>query len=191
MRKILLVSIILVMLSLAVGCGRRETTSSKENEYTQNLMKQADAAVGFPEVTNFFERSQLKEIYELRDNPDLVCYWYTKNNMSGKWVYQGECIGYGIPYSTQLTQPDTLQRAALPALNISGEDKGYYEYYEQVLPQAEPNGLYSTGSTSATWILSVNDKGDIKPVYEEENVTVTQIKIEARRCEEWSLPSDY
>lgn len=44
----------------------------------------------------------LKEIYEMRDNPDLICYWYTKNDMSGKWVYQGECVGYVMPQEKRL-----------------------------------------------------------------------------------------
>lgn len=179
---------IILCLALA-GCGQRETASSKENEYTQDLMQQSSDAVGYPEVTNFFEKAQLKEIYELRDDPNLICHWYTMNNMTGKWVYQGKCIGYGIPYTTQFTQPETLQRAALPALNVNGDDKGWNEYFSETLPQADPNGLYSAPSTSATWILSVDQKGDISPIYVEQEIMVTQNKVEARLCED--LPDDY
>lgn len=152
-------------------------------------MQQSSDAVGYPEVTNFFEKAQLKEIYELRDDPNLICHWYTMNNMTGKWVYQGKCIGYGIPYTTQFTQPETLQRAALPALNVNGDDKGWNEYFSETLPQADPNGLYSAPSTSATWILSVDGKGDISPIYVEQEIMVTQNKVEARLCED--LPDDY
>lgn len=189
-----LISIILVVAMLAVcfcGC-QRETTSSRENAYTQTLMEQAALAVGYPDIVNFFERAQLKEIYEMRDDPSLVCYWYTKNDMTGKWIYQGTCIGYGIPYGTSITQTDTLQHAALPALSTYGEEKDYNNYYTEVLPQAEPNGLYTNGlSTSATWILSTDAKGNIAPTYVESEITVTQEKIPARLCEDWSIPSGY
>lgn len=181
----------MTVLVMSTGC-QRETTSSRENAYTQDLMEQASSVVGYPDITNFFERAQLKEIYELRDDPNLVCHWYTKNDMTGKWIYQGNCIGYGIPYGTSITQTDTVQRAALPALNINGEDKGFNDYFTEILPQAEPNGLYTNGlSTSATWILVADAEGNIKPTYVESEITVTQVKIDARLCEEWSIPSDY
>lgn len=191
-KKFLAIGIIgVLMASMLTGCGQRETASSKENSYTQDLMEQSSNIVGYPDVTNFFEKAQLKEIYELRDDPNLICYWYTKNDMTGKWIYQGTCIGYGIPYTTQFTQPDTMQRAALPVLDINGNDKGRNEYYTEVLPQADPNGLYSSASTSATWILTTDKDGNIKPTYVESEITVSQTKIDVRLCEDWSVPDNY
>ena len=191
-KKLLAVGVIgVLMSSMLVGCGQRETASSKENNYTQDLMEQSSNIVGYPDVTNFFEKAQLKEIYELRDDPNLICYWYTKNDMTGKWIYQGECIGYGIPYTTQFTQPDTMQRAALPVLDINGNDKGRNEYFTEVLPQADPNGLYSSASTSATWILTPDKDGNIKPTYVESEITVSQSKLDKRLYEDWSIPENY
>ena len=191
-KKLLAVGVIgVLMASMLVGCGQRETASSKENNYTQDLMEQSSNIVGYPDVTNFFEKEQLKEIYELRDDPNLICYWYTKNDMTGKWIYQGECIGYGIPYTTQFTQPDTMQRAALPVLDINGNDKGRNEYFTEVLPQADPNGLYSSASTSATWILTTDKDGNIKPTYVESDITVSQSKLDKRLCEDCSIPENY
>ena len=191
-KKLLAIGAIgVLMTSMLVGCGQRETASSKENNYTQDLMEQSSSIVGYPDITNFFEKAQLKEIYELRDDPNLICYWYTKNDMTGKWIYQGECIGYGIPYTTQFTQPDTMQRAALPVLDINGNDKGRNEYYTEVLPQADPNGLYSSASTSATWILKTDKDGNIKPTYVESEITVSQSKLDIRLCEDWSIPENY
>lgn len=190
-RKLVLVCLATLVIGSLAGCGKRETASSKENSYTQMLMEQSANAVGYPDVSNFFEKAQLKEIYELRDDPQLICYWYTKNDMNGKWIYQGKCVGYGIPYTTQFTQPETVQRAALPELNINGQDKGYNEYFTEILPQADPNGLYSSPSTSATWILSVDEEGNITPSYVESEITVTQNKMDARLCEDWSLTDDY
>ena len=105
-KKLLAVGIIgVLMASMLTGCGE-----TKENQYTKDLMSNAYDAVGFPDVSNYFERQQLKEIYELRDDPKLICYWYTKNDMTGKWIYQGECIGYGIPYTTSMTASESLQK---------------------------------------------------------------------------------
>ena len=112
-----------LMVSMLTGC----MNESNETRYTDELKDQISNMYGYPDVSNFFEYSQLKEIYEMRDNPNLVCYWYTKNDMSGKWVYQGTCIGYGIPYSASITAPESLQR-----LQYVGWER---------LPLAEPNGL--------------------------------------------------
>lgn len=162
----------LMMITLLAGC------MGKEAQYTTDLKNDIMEKIGLPDVDTYFEYSQLKEIYEIRDNPNLVCYWYTKNEYTGKWIYQGVCVGYGIPYGASITAPDAYQ--------YIGNGAGH-----SVLPMAEPNGLY-TGSvvTTATWILSSVD-GDIKPMYVESEIMVSQTKIDARLCEDWSLTPDY
>lgn len=160
-----------VVTGILTGC---DETTSREKAYTETLMSQANDAIGNPDIVNFFEKAQLKEIYEMRDDPNLVCYWYAVNNYTGKYIYEGECIGYGIPYSTSYTQPES--------------------YYTSggVVPQADPNALYSNGvTTSATWILALDEKGDVYPRYEEREIAVCQTKIPKRLCEEYSLPEDY
>ena len=170
-----IMAIFAMMICMLVGCGETE-----ENQYTKELMNQAYDAVGFPDVSNYFERAQLKEIYELRDDPNLICYWYTKNDMSGKWIYQGKCIGYGIPYTTSMTASESLQKIET---TVGAE--------WEIVPLAEPNGLYASPSTSATWILSVNEDGGITPIYVESEITVSQTKMAARLCEDWSLDESY
>lgn len=173
MKKFLCVALVFALMTCTLtGC-----TGTQETNYTGELMNQAYDTVGFPDISNYFERQQLKEIYELRDDPDLICYWYTANNMTGKWVYQGKCIGYGIPYTTSMTASESFQRSGL-----AGDWK--------VLPQAEPNGLYASPQTSATWILSLDKDGNITPIYVESEITVTQTKMAPERCEEWSLVED-
>ena len=141
-----------IMTCLITGCHE----STEETQYTDELKKQISDMYGFPDVSNFFEYSQLKEIYEMRDNPNLICYWYTKNDMTGKWIYQGTCIGYGIPYSASITAPESPQEAYAQGS------------YTNILPLAEPNGLYTDGhSNSATWILTTDAKGNITTTYVE------------------------
>lgn len=174
-KKLLVAGIIGILMASLIGCGE-----SEENQYTKDLMNNAYDAVGFPDVSNYFERQQLKEIYELRDDPKLICYWYTKNEMNGKWIYQGECIGYGIPYTTSMTASESLQKIQT---SVGAE--------WEIVPLAEPNGLYASPSTSATWILTTDKEGNITPTYVESEITVSQNKLDKRLCEDWSIPENY
>ena len=170
------VVVLAVALALSVSACYKE---SKESQYTNDIKNQMIEMYGFPNVNNFFEYSQLKVIYEMRDNPNLICYWYTKNDMSGKWIYQGTCIGYGIPYAASITSPESMQRWT-----------DAYDY--EKLPLSEPSGLYVDGlSTTATWILSTNGDGEIHPIYVESEITVSTYKMDSRLCEDWSIPDDY
>ena len=172
-QKLLAVGVIgVLMASMLVECT--ESTSSKENSYTEETKNQILDMYGMPNISNGYEYAQLKDIYELRDDPNLICYWYTKNDMSGKWVYQGTCIGYGIPYGASITSPEQ------------------YYYSGATLPLAEPNGLYTNGVTSsATWVLTTDKDGNVTPTYVESEITVTQSKMDERLCEDWSIPDNY
>ena len=171
-KKLLAIGVIgVLMASMLVGC---DSTSSQENTYTEQTKSQILDMHGMPNISNGYEYAQLKDIYELRDDPNLICYWYTKNDMSGKWVYQGTCIGYGIPYGASITSPEQ------------------YAYNGATLPLAEPNGLYTNGVTSsATWVLTTDKDGNITPIYVESEIAVTQSKMDIRLCEDWSIPENY
>lgn len=179
MKKFKIVAIVLcavLMVGLLAGCYDK----TSETKYTEELKNQIEDMYGFPNVTNFFEYSQLKEIYEMRDNPNLICYWYTKNEYTGKWIYQGTCIGYGIPYGAAITAPESSQ-------NVYANGS-----YHSILPLSEPNGLYTESVvTTATWILTTNSDGKIAPTYVESEISVTQIKMDAHLCEDWSIPDNY
>ena len=152
-----------LMTGILAGC----MYDSEETQYTNELKDQIQDSIGFPNITNFFEYSQLKKIYEMRDNPNLICYWYTKNEYTGKWIYQGTCIGYGIPYGAAITAPESSQEA-----------RGGGSYWN-IVPLAEPNGL------------TTNDSGEIAPTYVESEISVSQTKMDARLCENWSIPHNY
>ena len=171
-KKLLAIGAIgVLMASMLTGC---DSTSSQENIYTEQIKSQILDMHGMPNISNGYEYAQLKDIYELRDDPNLICYWYTKNDMSGKWVYQGTCIGYGIPYGASITSPEQCA------------------YNGATLPLAEPNGLYTNGVTSsATWVLTTDKDGNITPIYVESEITVAQSKMDIRLCEDWSIPDNY
>lgn len=68
--------------------------------------------------------------------------------------------GYPIPFGSQLTSPEYLK-------TNNGSRDGHDS---QALPQPEPDGLYRSGETSATWVLAINDDGFVIPEYHEEIV---------------------
>jgi len=186
MKKAISIWLVLIMvLSTLIlsGCAPSEeaTSTTKEKEYQEKLMSQANDKVGMPDITEFYEKKLAKEIYEKRDDSSLICYTYSQN-LNGKFVYVGECMGYGLPYSTQYTNPD----------KYLDDPNGTCDAGSVVIPQSDPNGLYSSGTADATWLMMVDEAtGENYIMYCEPNIIVTEHKIPARLIESWSLPSNY
>lgn len=150
----------LALTTMLSACGEvPQSAEQKQKEATNKLMADAEARVGMPRVTNFTEKRLANMILELRDQPNLSTYTYTID-MQGKAHCLGRSIGYGLPYTTQITNPQKIA--------WSSREGG-----AGVLPQAEPNGLYSSDSTSATWVLLVGPTGKPEPTYVESDITVS------------------
>lgn len=79
-------------------------------------------------------------------------------SMTGATRFHGPSLGYGIPADVSLTNPS---QPAYDAKHNNGE----------ILEQAEPNGLFSSKNTDGTWVLFLDDNGDITPIYTEHKVT--------------------
>jgi len=140
---------------------------------TEQLMSDMNAQIGMPEIINYYERKMAKEIFELRDDSRLITYAYTQT-LEGRFIFIGECVGFGLPYSVQYTNPE------------KAEYRGYS------LPQADPNGLFMPDGLSATWLMYINpDTGNREAIYMEPTITVTQSKLPRRLVSSWSLPGDY
>lgn len=142
------------------------TNSDQDFQKQQELlMKQAFNAVGMPAITNFAERRQMKQIYELRDQ-NIPTYTYLVG-LDGK-VGQKLCdsVGFGIPASTSFTSP---QR---PTYNGNSG--------VATLPQADPNTLFPPTSSDATWVLCLNPETKKPvPLYVEPHVIVSPFKLHA------------
>lgn len=183
MKKI--ISLLLVgslMCSVLAGCGNiAENSTVTEKAYQEDLMKQSQDKIGMPEITDFYEKKLAKEIFEKRDDSKLICYAYSQN-LNGKFVFVGKCMGYGLPYSTQYTNPQ----------KIVDDPNGSYDAGSSIIPQADPNGLYGADGLSATWLMMINEEnGEPYIMYCEPTIIVTEKKIPKRLIESWSLPSDY
>jgi hypothetical protein len=137
---------------------------------------QMQAAVGLPNIVNWTQKREFKQIIELLDQANLITYVYTQSALDGKYTYMGEGIGYPIPYDTEYTNPKQV---------VSENGNPY------VLPQSDPNGLFS-GPTNADWMQLIPwNTGQKEVIYVEPNMLVTQEKLPASECESWSLPKNY
>lgn len=127
-------------------------------------MAEADRQTGLPNITNFQQKKLMKLIYELCDSENLICYAYLKSDYTGKLIYVGKCIGYGIPFSAQYTNPKKIA--------AKKHDYGY-----AILPQADPNGLFMPTSSSATWLMMIDKDGKERPVYFEPEIVVSPFPL--------------
>lgn len=182
MKKFLSGVSIVVLLAVAFGLSgclesplKEKSADNVQQKKTAQALKEADAQIGMPAIKNFQERKLAKMIFELRDQENLVTYAYIVNHMTGELVFIGKCIGFGLPYSVQYTNPMRIFDAEQEGGVIGKyEDNGEV----QVLPQADPNGLFMPTTLSATWLLMIDPKtGDVKPVYFEPEVIVAPFPL--------------
>lgn len=109
-----------------------------------------------------FERQIVIETYLAR-NRTIATYAYMIT-MNGQIIEICPSIGYPIPYSTELTNP----QIALTQYS------GY-----PVVANPEPNGLYPPGDAAATLVQCVNPDGSVSPVYIEWYVLAFPYQIKA------------
>lgn len=160
-------ALVLLGLILVAGCDSAPTSDDIQQKQQESILAEGTSQVGMPAVKNFRERKMLKDIIELRDQAGLVTYTYMVAEMTGKLVYIGETVGYGIPYATQYTNPQKFVRF------WEQTHKGY------VMPQADPNGLFSPENAEGTWILLKDPHGgDVRPVYVEPRIIVSPFKLD-------------
>lgn len=158
--------VVILALFSFFGCDNTSNDTDKiQAEQTEKLISEAQRQVGMPNIHNFQQRKLMKMVYELCDKEDLVCYAYIKSDYHGKLFFIGKCIGFGIPYSAQYTNPEKIA--------IKSHDVGVLS-----LPQPDPNGLYMPTASSATWLMMINpDTKEIHPVYLEPEIVVSPFPL--------------
>jgi len=157
----------LAVSALSLQACNQPTADQKQNRMQEDLLNQSVQTVGIPAITEFAEKRQLKDIYELRDKL-IPTYTYLAGELNGT-IGEKVCdsLGFGIPYATQYTSP---QRRDWNGGNGS-----------VVLPQADPNGLFSPASAEGTWILCrIPGEDKAMPQYVEPKVIVLTFPKESR-----------
>lgn len=171
------ISIILAGLTAITlaACGPA-TSDEKTQSAQEKLLQAATDELGLPNIFNLTEKAQMKQIMELCDKSDLVCYVYTFSEYTGKYNYAGKCIGFGLPYGTEYTNPEKS------------------EYYSNggraTLPQADPNGLFKAQGVQATWICMIDPvNGARRLQFAEPNMTINNYPMPKDMLN--SVPANY
>ena len=157
-------SIIALLAVLAlVGCKvMREDAPQLERKKQEEMTLRGVESVGMPSIINFAEKRMMKDILELRDrNVPTTTYILDMNGRPHKVC---DSIGFGLPYATQYTNPQ------MPQQPFGGNT--------YVLPQADPNGLYSPAAADGTWVQCVDPKTKkATVVYVEPRIIVSPFPI--------------
>jgi hypothetical protein len=157
------IAVICLIMSLT-ACGKMEQSSNQiERSKQEELSKMAVQSVGMPAITNFAEKRMMKDILELRDRNVATTTYIV--DMNGKMHKVCDSVGFGLPYATQYTNPQK------PEISSGGG-------HSWVVPQADPNGLYSPASADGTWVQCVDPKTKkATVVYIEPRIVVSPFPI--------------
>lgn len=170
MRKLSFIFTLFLFCFMLMGanssCESVPSSDAVQAKQSETLFSEAQRQIGMPNVSRFTQRKLMKEIYEQCDREDLITYAYIKSDYSGKLNFIGKCIGYGIPFSAQFTNPEKV-------VFSGGHNRGFGS-----VPQADPNGLFMPTSSSATWLLMVDPKTNKpRPVYMEPEIVVSPFPL--------------
>jgi len=135
--------IALCILASLTACNvPKDNASQIERKKQEELTLRGVESVGMPAIMNFAEKRMMKDILELRDRNVATTTYIL--DMNGKMHKLCDSVGFGLPYATQFTNPQ------MPQQPFGGNT--------YVLPQADPNGLYSPASADGTWVQCVDPK---------------------------------
>lgn len=141
-RKVLLVGVLLAIVVLAAGCGKKKGARAQEQQENTQAVSQLIHTQPVPQ----FDYSQLRQnMIELAtaeaEGVQTTSFFFNQ----GVQEPIGSCpsIGYPIPASFSLTAPE----------QFVGSGNG-----NLALPQAEPTGVYP-GDTTGTKVICVDAQG--------------------------------
>lgn len=137
---------------LAGSSSKCSESDNRENRDVERAQVQFVTNQPPPIFDWSLERHLMVQLYQARNNA-VVTYSYVLSPYTGKIIWGCPSMGYPIPYTTQLTNPQK------------------YAYTGTTLPQPEPNGMY-TGTTTATFVMCLDQgTGLVAPHYVEDEVT--------------------
>lgn len=168
--SLLLLWLVIMMSGCYEETNKSDSIIAKQQE---KAMSEMVRQTGIPAIHNFQEKKMMKMLYELRDREDLICYVYLMNQMDGTvGQFLGKSIGYGLPASTQYSNPQKVSRQRI------GNPGGTGTIYTGTMPQAEPNGLFMPEGLSATWLMMIDPKtNEPRPVYVEPLIIVSPFPL--------------
>ena len=155
MKKLLILSTASFLFMLT-GCNA-QTQEDRDKQQVESQQAQYAKVQPVPVYDWSLERDNIIKLYNLR-NEKVTTHTVWRSDYG---IVEGDCpsMGYGIPYDTSLTNP-------LQGVHISGNGG------VTSIGQAEPNGVFASTNTAATWVMCLSPSGTaIEPVYVESKVT--------------------
>ncbi|KKQ56842.1 MAG: hypothetical protein US74_C0010G0003 [Parcubacteria group bacterium GW2011_GWA2_38_13] len=158
-----------IALFLLPGCDQSQ--ESKDRQIVDKQQAHYAKTQPIPFYDYSIPRDILIQIYNVITQESRNTYTVIETVM-GQTKFHGPSLGYGIPADVSVTNP--LQ-PAFPRRLSNGE----------VIEQAEPNGVFSSKNTDGTWVLFIDDNGDITPVYTEHKVTTFPFAVKKDETGGW------
>lgn len=156
------VSVMIVMAIMLSSCSATEQALRTESQQQGRGVLTIVNNQPVPDLNGYsWEREILRQTYVAR-NSKVATYTYI-TNLNGDLIEICPSLGYPIPYSTQMTNPQV------------------YVANGGTLPQPEPNSLYPPSDAAATLVACVNAEGQISPAYVEQDVMAFPFRVESAR----------
>lgn len=143
-----------------------QTAERKDSQTVANQQRQYQLAQPVPVFDFSLERDVYIQLYQAR-NRNVATHTIWRSDF-GKVLGDCSSIGYPIPYDSSLTNPLKVSNSA-------------HNYGYAITEQAEPNGLFASKNSIATWIrcvVEVNGVVSQVPVYVEDKVTAYPYPVE-------------
>jgi len=161
MKKTLIVGITALLMATNVFAWGSKSENAKVAIQVAKQQSQYQKVQPLPWFDWSLERDMLIQLYRIR-NFRAATHTVWRGDTS---IVEGDCasIGYGMPYDTSLSNPFTS----------TNEDQDGYEKSGALtsVGQAEPNGVFASTNTAATWVMCVDETGNVEPIYVEAKVT--------------------
>jgi len=158
-KKYILPVLLVLVTGTVLSACEYDSANVKEQNNVQDQQKIYVDNQPAPFFDWSMERHVMIELYKARNN-SVLTYSYVRN-LNGQVIFQCKSIGFPLPSNMQLTNSEALANPS---------NSGYPSSQATALPQAEPNGLYSSPSTSGTYVMCLNSDGTVSPSYFEANV---------------------
>lgn len=156
------------------GSSRKATQEVKDSAIVQNQQSHYAKAQPLPMYDYSLPRDVVIQIYNVVTQEARSTYTVVMT-MTGVVTYHGPSLGYGIPADVSLTNPLQMVTTGYGEGRVSAS-----------IEQPEPSGLFSSKNTDGTWVLFVDDNGDIAPIYTENKVTTFPFMVEQRQDGSWA-----
>lgn len=161
------ITVMACALVLAACNGTNQSLQADQSQ-TNSQLQQYQKVQPVPYYNWSEQRNTLIQIYNAKNEARNT--WAVVESITGIALWACPSVGFPIPADTQLTNPE----------QIGITNNGSAGWVDGVVPQMEPDGLYSSASTDATYILCIRPSGKIVPIYTEQKVTMFPFPVEVR-----------